>query len=144
MACSSEDPDSNEMEEMEEEMEMEMTIDGDYTGTWNDNIYSNFPISARLSEGRKDFFSGPFFYSQNGSFVPCCMDANDNGKIFFEVKGDSIINFRYDQQLEFYMNGCPGTYTGSGIINSSGRLIIDFAGDDCDGTHTGGKIILMK
>ncbi|NNF34469.1 MAG: hypothetical protein HKN68_10195 [Saprospiraceae bacterium] len=142
MACSNEDTGPIEMEEEEEEMEI--TIDGDYTGTWDDNIYTSFPISAKISESRKDFYSGPFFYSQNGSFVPCCMDTGDNGSISFEVKGDSIINFQYDQDLQFYMGGCPGLYKGSGTINSNGWLLIDFTGDDCDGTHVGGKIVLRK
>lgn len=139
VSCSSE----NEEEEPIPEEE-ELTLDGDYTGTWDDNIYTSFPISARLSMPIDDFLSGPFFYSQDGSFVPCCQDAEDNGKISFEIKGDSIVNFIYNQQLQFYMGGCPGTYTGSGTINSQGWLLIDFSGDDCDGTHTGGKIILRK
>ena len=72
------------------------------------------------------------------------MDSGDNGQISFEVKGDSIVDFIYNQDLQFYMDGCPGTYTGSGIINSIGWLLIDFTGDDCDGTHVGGKIVLRK
>ena len=126
------------------EEEEEITIEGDYTGPWDDNIYTAFPISARISEQRTNHYGGPFFYSQNGSFVPCCQDSDDNGSITFEVKEDSILNFQYDQDLQFYMGGCPGIYTGSGIINSQGWLLIDFTGDDCDGTHTGGKIVFRK
>ena len=140
VACSSE----NEEEPVPEEEEEEITIEGDYTGTWDDNIYTSFPISARITEQRPNHYGGPFFYSQNGSFVPCCQDPDDNGSIIFEVKGDSILNFVYDQDLQFYMGGCPGTYNGSGIINQQGWLLIDFSGDDCDGTHTGGKIVLRK
>ncbi len=139
-SCSSSEDDQQPLPEEEEEM----TLEGDYTGSWDDNIYTSFPISARLSEPRENFFSGPFFYSQNGSFVPCCQDAENNGIISFEVKGDSIVNFIYNQQLVFYMGGCPGTYRGKGIINAQGWLLIDFTGDDCDGTHTGGKIVLRK
>ena len=140
ISCTSQDDDP----EMEKEEEIEEGIPGDYIGTWDDNIYTSFPISTKVTEGRTDFYQGPFFYSQNGSFTPCCMDSEDNGSISFEVKGDSILNFRYDQVLQFYMGGCPGDYRGSGIINSSGWLLIDFTGDDCDGTHTGGRIVLRK
>lgn len=140
VSCSSEEI----VEEPEAKEEPKEEIAGDYTGTWDDNIYTSFPISAKLTEGRINFFSGPFFYSQNGAFVPCCMDTGDNGRISFEVKEESILNFIYDQKLLFYMDGCPGKYTGSGVINSNGWLQIDFSGDDCDGIHTGGKIVLRK
>jgi hypothetical protein len=135
---------SDETKMEQEKEEEEISIAGDYTGTWDDNIYTAFPISAKLSESRTNHYNGPFFYSQNGSFVPCCMDSGNNGQISFEVKGDSIINFIYNQNLQFYMGGCPGIYTGSGTINDSGWLLIDFTGDDCDGTHMGGKIVLRK
>ena len=141
VACSEdvENPDLNE-----EEMEESSLVEGDYTGTWDDNLYTNFPISAKINKIREGLFRGPFFYSQNGSFTPCCSDAENNGHITFEVEGDSILNFNYDQSLQFYMGGCPGKYTGSGIINSNGWLLIDFGGEDCDGIHTGGKIVLRK
>lgn len=142
ISCSSEEPD-DPMVPDEDDMQEE-GIPGDYIGTWDDNIYTNFPISARIMEAGTDRYSGPFFYSQGGSFVPCCMDSDNNGTISFKVEGDSIKNFIYDQQLEFYMGGCPGIYRGDGTIGSNGWLLINFEGDDCDGSHEGGKIVLRK
>ena len=139
MACSSDGDDNGPMPEEEEEF----TLEGNYTGTWNDNIYTNFPISAILSNPSGSNYSGPFFYSQNGSFVPCCNDTENNGTISFTISGDSILNFRYNQNLEFFMGGCPGVYTGKGTISGT-TLNIDFSGNDCEGEHTGGKIVLRK
>ncbi|WP_235297326.1 hypothetical protein [Portibacter marinus] len=120
-------------------------VKGNYIGSWDDNIYTNFPISAEIKSTGSDKFSGPFYYSQLGPYIPCCMDSGDNGTISFEIKGDSVIHFVYNQDLQFYMGGCPGTYEGSGLWNEKlGILSIDFTGEDCDGTHTGGKIILRN
>lgn len=47
-------------EEMVEEPEPKEEIAGDYTGTWDDNIYTSFPISAKLSEGRINFLAVRF------------------------------------------------------------------------------------
>ncbi|MCB0688332.1 MAG: hypothetical protein KDC53_17460 [Saprospiraceae bacterium] len=118
-------------------------LDGRYTGTWNDNRYSNFPISATLGvNGEK--LKGPFYYS--GSFSSCCGGSND-GQISIELGSDGITlgAFVYDQFLEsFQGQNCPGTYTGSCTLNSFSTLEISFTGNDCEGDHTGGKIVLSK
>lgn len=46
-SCSSEEI----VEEPEAKEEPKEEIAGDYTGTWDDNIYTSFPISAKLTEG---------------------------------------------------------------------------------------------
>lgn len=116
-------------------------LQGKYVGTWDDNIYTSFGISAdlRFASGR---LSGPFYYTNN--FAPCC-GGPDDGKISVEIVNDNIINsFRYDQVLITFMNGCNGTYTGIGDIKNHTNLVINFTGDDCEGPHTGGRILLKK
>jgi len=116
-------------------------LQGKYVGTWDDNIYTSFGISAdlRFSSG---MLSGPFYYTNN--FTSCC-GGQDDGRILVEIVNDSIIdNFRYDQVLITFMNGCDGTYTGQGDIMNYTNLVINFSGDDCEGPHTGGRIFLRK
>ena len=84
-ACSSEEEEQEPIPEEEE-----ITIEGDYTGTWDDNIYTAFPISARIMDQGSNSYGGPFFYSQNGSFTPCCQDEGDNGTINFKAKGERV------------------------------------------------------
>ena len=133
----------DEEEEEEPPRAEEVTLEGNFTGLWNDNIYTDFPISTRLTRTPTGGYTGPFFYSQNGNFTPCCNDMDDNGSISFTIEGDSILNFRYNQKLEFFMNGCPGLYTGKGVVNGT-TLNISFTGNDCEGEHTGGRIVLRK
>ncbi len=116
-------------------------LQGKYAGTWDDNFYTAFPISADLTYDL-GWLRGSFYYT--GSFAACC-GGPDDGKISVEIVNDSIIkSFRYDQVLITYMNGCNGTYTGDGAIKFYTNLNINFSGDDCDGSHTGGKIVLRK
>ena len=119
-------------------------LEGRYTGLWNDNIYTNFGISAELEAGFGNV-SGPFFYSE--SFSSCCGGEND-GTIRLSLEGDQILAFTYSQSLESFMGGpCPGLYTGAGFIKNDNEgitLVIDFEGDDCEGSHTDGKIELNR
>ena len=114
---------------------------GDYRGKWNDNIYTDFPITAKITNVNNNFASGRFFYS--GSFGPCC-GGTDDGAITFQVDDQEISNFRYNQNLPNYMGGCPGEYSGNGAIENFSRLQISFTGEDCDGVHSGGEIILTR
>lgn len=134
---------SNEGDVEESGPEEEVGLGGNYVGTWNDNIYTDFPISTILTSNPSGGYTGPFFYSQNGNFTPCCNDVENNGTISFTIEGDSILDFRYNQRLEFFMDGCPGLYTGKGTI-SGNTLNISFIGNDCEGEHTGGRIVLRK
>ncbi len=116
-------------------------IPGAYVGLWNDNIYDDFGISTeieKLSEGR---YRGIFYYSSN--FTPCC-GGDDDGHILFTIENDSILNFVYNQDLPNFMGGCPGRYTGEGILVEDIDLNISFAGNDCEGAHTGGNIYLER
>lgn len=116
-------------------------LQGKYIGTWDDNIYTAFGISADLkfTPGK---LSGPFYYT--GNFTACC-GGQDDGGISVEIVNDSIIDsFRYDQVLITFMNGCNGTYKGDGEIRNYTNLHINFSGDDCEGPHTGGRIVLRK
>lgn len=114
---------------------------GDYLGKWNDNIYTDFPITAKITNVNNNFASGRFFYS--GSFSACC-GGPDDGAISFRVEDQAITSFRYDQNLPTYMGGCPGEYNGSGVIEDFSQLQISFSGTDCDGIHAGGKMILSR
>ena len=115
-------------------------LSGNYRGTWDDNLYSNFPITARLT-----FFgdngSGPFFYT--GGFTSCC-GGNDDGDISLKITGTTINTFIYNQDLIDFMGGCPGNYSGEGNFTFPFTFSIDFTGNDCEGPHTGGKIVLRK
>ena len=116
-------------------------LQGQYVGTWDDNLYSNFGISASLtySPGK---LSGPFYYSS--TFDSCCGGDND-GTITVNIEEDgSISSFRYNQVLIEFMGGCNGTYDGEGTVENFTELHIDFSGSDCEGPHTGGKIVLRK
>lgn len=109
---------------------------GRYTGLWNDNIYSDFAISAVITQTGNNY-RGAFYYS--GSFTPCC-GGDDDGTIIFQVDGNNIPEFQYDQDLPEFMGGCPGLYDGSGRINSVTSFSVNFEGEDCEGPHTNGTI----
>lgn len=116
-------------------------LEGEYVGRWDDNIYTNFPISARINSVNNSEVSGPFFYTS--TFRSCC-GGRDDGDITLTLDGTSIKAFRYDQDLLNYKGGCPGLYSGSGSIANFVTLEINFTGNDCDGVHTGGRISLTK
>jgi len=113
---------------------------GEYVGTWNDNFYTNFGISSRITAIGENSYSGEFFYS--GSFLSCCGGSND-GHIFFGLDNGDLSNFVYNQDLITYKDGCPGYYEGSGVLDGI-TLNINFEGDDCDGHHTNGIIKLVR
>lgn len=116
-------------------------LTGRFTGTWDDNLYSGFGISAELTLAGS-FLSGPFWYSNN--FTSCCGGQND-GTISLRLEDTKISSFTYNQQLVSFMGGaCNGTYTGEGQIENFTDLVISFEGDDCEGPHTNGRIVLRK
>ena len=115
-------------------------LNGDYTGTWNDNLYTDFGISAKLKVSGSTI-SGPFFYSPN--FVSCCSGIND-GSISFRLVDGAVQNFKYAQSLASFMGGeCPGVYNGEGVQENYTSFVIPFDGNDCEGDHVG-EIILTK
>ncbi len=121
--------------------------DGDYVGTWSDNLYTNFGISAQLvSSG--NLVRGAFFYSNN--FTSCCNGSNDGG-ISFTIDGSQVLDFKYNQQIANFVGvsgqtfgNCPGQYFGEGTIANDILLDISYEGEDCEGPHTGGKIRLRR
>ena len=113
---------------------------GRYTGLWNDNIYSDFAISAVINQSGNNY-RGAFYYS--GSFTPCC-GGDDDGTIIFQVDGTNIPEFQYDQDLPEFMGGCPGLYNGSGRISSAITFSVNFEGEDCEGPHTNGTITFVR
>ena len=121
--------------------------DGEYVGTWSDNLYTNFGISAILfSSGNT--VRGNFFYS--GNFTSCCGGSNDGG-ISFTVEGSEIVDVTYGQSVGGFtgVNGtfyddCPGFYEGEGTIANDILLNISFEGEDCEGPHTGGQITFRR
>lgn len=116
-------------------------LNGGYSGTWNDNIYTNFAITADLtfSEG---VLKGPFYYTN--TFFSCCGGSND-GSIEIVIGNDGNVRFSYDQMLvQFMGGGCDGDYSGKGIQDTDTSFRIDFTGDDCEGAHTNGRIVLTK
>lgn len=117
------------------------TLGGDYTGSWNSTTpsatFNNLSVSARLtvnSDGTR--LVGKFYISS--SFTSPFGSADD-GSLVIDINGKTITGFSYADNIP----NCTGNFTGSGIINDSGNLIIDFTGTDCDGAHVG-QIILRK
>jgi hypothetical protein len=130
-SCS--DDDSSNEEEQEEVKEI--TLEGDYSGTWNsttdmDITYTNFAISAkfRFANADKTRLSGEFFARSSST-------GDNDGTMLINLDGDSISSFSFNDTLE----GCTGTFSGSGSITSKDpyTLQIDFTGNDCDGNHEG-------
>jgi len=116
-------------------------LTGRFAGTWDDNIYTAFGITAELTLNGSTL-GGSFWYSSN--FTSCCGGEND-GTILLKLAEDQITSFIYNQQLVSFMGGaCNGTYTGEGQIENFTDLIINFTGEDCEGPHTNGKIRLRK
>jgi len=117
---------------------------GRYSGTWNDNLYTDFGISAVLEE-KGTTISGPFYYSQ--SFASCC-GGNDDGSIRVVTEDDKITSFTYSQTLLSFNGGpCDGLYSGSGSIEQGPTgisILVNFEGNDCEGSHTGGRINLVR
>lgn len=127
--------------------EQEFTYAGDYNGFWNTNIENgrNFvdQVSARFAEPDENIFVGTFYYSNN--WKPCCGVQHD-GEISFKVEGDSLKNLIFKQDFRFSgFQGfsCPGTFTGTGVINDDGNLAFKISGVDCFGSHTG-TLLLRK
>jgi hypothetical protein len=122
---------------------------GAYTGTWNDNFYTNFAISWRINSLTNGQLVGELFYT--GNFTPCCNAATggtgNDGVIELELDESNleISSYIYRQDLTTYMGGCPGFYEGTGSYDQfSFALSIDYTGSDCDGNHTGGKLELTR
>ncbi|MEM7375656.1 MAG: hypothetical protein AAF587_44095 [Bacteroidota bacterium] len=109
---------------------------GKYKGDWSDNLFSGIAISCSIEGKGNALFRGPVYIS--GNFTPAFGATNDNGEIKMEIADDVISSFEFNQHAPDYMGGCPGLYTGSGIVDDNFNLIINFTGDDCDGHHTDG------
>lgn len=116
-------------------------LEGKYIGSWDDNLYTDFGISAELTFSQNRL-SGPFYYS--ASFTACC-GGSDDGSIAITLDGNTITLFRYVQSLDSFMGGaCDGLYSGDGMVENLTSLSINFTGEDCEGAHTGGKIVLER
>lgn len=124
----------NDSEETNPVPEVLVITAGDYKGAWNSSTatrtFSNYPISAKITEVSAGKFEGAFYVTS--SFVSCCGGAND-GTISFSITEDAITDFTWDDTIV----GCKGLFTGSGTITGKDKLRIDFTGNDCDGNHTG-------
>lgn len=132
LSCSDDEGPEEEMEEMEEQ---EITLEGDYTGTWNsttdlDITYTDFPISAKFVFGNvaKTRLNGEFFARSSST-------GDNDGTMVIVLDGDNISSFSFNDTLI----DCTGTFSGSGSITSKNpfTLQIDFTGEDCDGNHVG-------
>lgn len=119
---------------------------GSYTGTWNDNIYTDFEISFTLTSGGNQSAQGAFYYSS--SFGPCCGNTSNDGTISFsnvDFDTNEIGSFTYNQVLANFQGGqCNGTYTGENGRIQGLTLSIDFTGDDCEGPHTNGALVATR
>lgn len=119
----------------------EPVLNGDFVGTWNDNLYDNLGVSFSVN-AFTNLYSGDFFASAN--LTPVWGNNND-GRVSFIVQEDgTITDFTYIQDLPGFMDGCPGLYVGSGTVVGDFVLDINFTGDDCEGPHTNGVLVLTK
>ena len=124
---------------------------GKYSGTWNDNLYTDFAVSLILEEDINNEYEGTFYYT--GGFRSCCNGSGANdGSIELSADFDSITRFYFDQFLSSFVgvNGttyqnCGGAYEGSGSINfRTHEFEIHFTGEDCEGVHTDGTLLLRR
>lgn len=109
------------------------------SGFWNSSTSTGPSFSLNVSSILTEtdgVYAGPFFITSN---YMAAFGSNDDGSIGFKVVEDSVLNFFYDDTIP----GCPGTFTGKGIINDEGDFSIIFTGTDCDGFHNG-TIVLKK
>ncbi|MEQ9423215.1 MAG: hypothetical protein RJQ09_02265 [Cyclobacteriaceae bacterium] len=141
MSCGDDEPTDQQPDEVPE-----TTLDGIWSGTFTDNIYPSgtFPFTIDVAFVNANTLRGPFYYS--GSTVSCC-NSQDDGEITIEFDGDVVTKLTMNQDLPFFMGGCPGFYRGSGIIKRINEFIsmdLDFEGEDCEGIHVGGKLLLSK
>jgi len=126
--------------EMEQPIET-FALEGKWTGTWSDNLFSAIGISADIRKVATGQYSGVMYIASTGSsgpFTPCCGATEHNGRVSFNESDGKITNFVYQQVAPDYKGGCPGTYEGSGVI-SGAKLRINFTGNDCDGFHDNGR-----
>jgi len=108
---------------------------GRYAGTWNDNLYTDYPNSFEILSANETTASGVLYYS--GSFSPCCGNTQNDGTINlnFNLATGVISNFTYNQVLANYLGGeCNATYSGSGMIDGL-NMTINLTGTDCEGPH---------
>lgn len=135
-SCS--DSDDGADEEQKEEVK-EVTLEGNYTGTWNsstdqDIVYTDYAISAKFEflGNNKAKLTGVFFAT---SGLSSCCGADNDGTMNVDLDGDTITSFSFNDTII----GCTGNFTGSGSITSKNpfTLQVDFTGDDCDGEHVG-------
>lgn len=118
-------------------------FEGNWLGNWSDDLFSGVRVSAKVTKSGDNMYTGSLFIDldQVGPYIPCCGATNDNGRITFETRGDSVVNYQYIQEAPNYNGGCPGTYRGLGAIDIDiNRLVIQFTGEDCDGFHDNGVI----
>jgi len=106
-----------------------------YRGLWNsttslNRTFSDVAVSGTIDEVSTGNFRGEFFIS--GNFTPCCGEFND-GTVSFTIEEGKITSFTYFDSIP----NCPGTFNGSGVVNTDGSLLIDITGTDCDGDHVG-------
>ncbi len=125
-------------------------LKGSYTGSWTDNLYTDFQVSFAI-EGSNGDYDGEFFYT--AGFRSCCNGAGENdGTVSISSNFDQITRFRYNQFLSQFtgVNGtnyqnCSGNYSGSGTFNFQTNVMeIEFSGSDCEGGHTGGILVMKR
>jgi hypothetical protein len=113
-----------------------------YTGDWQDNLFPSVAISGELEAKGNNVYKGPAYISSN--FTPTFGAADDNGKFDMTIVDGKIMAYKYSQHAPDYRGGCPGVYTGSGVVDENFTLRIDFIGDDCDGHHEDGVMTLKR
>ena len=71
---------------------------GNWLGTWSDNLFQEIGVSAEVRETIPNKYAGDFFINNSGNaaYTPAYGENND-GRITFETKGDSVLNFVYLQ-----------------------------------------------
>lgn len=105
--------------------------EGDYVGTWNDDIIKDLRFSLRIA----DDYTGSIFYTDN--FMGCCGPIPD-ATLIMKVSGSTIDSFSFDQYILDYPAGtgghCPAQVNTKGRFKDDIELSLDsFPFSDCDG-----------
>lgn len=102
-------------------------LTGKYTGFWNDSMFTNYQISIEITTSSSGM-RGPVYLNHN---FQAHHGGNDDGRITFQVNGESLENIVWMEDLTDYMGGCSGEWTGTGSIIDITTLSMTLSGENC-------------
>ncbi len=108
---------------------------GDFEGSWVISGYNE--ATAKIAEQTEGVFKGDFYYTNH--FTSCC---GSDASIDFKIIDNRIVGF----EVETFVPGCEGLFSGSGTLKDDNHIEIKFNGENCFGPSEGTLIlkILVK